>query len=129
MERPDWDDYFLAIAEVVSHRADCVRRQVGAVIVKHNRIVSTGYNGAPAGEDGCLSNGACPRAHSLTKPYTNYDDPKSPGYCIAVHAEANALLYADRANTEGATLYCTDAPCGGCDKLIRGAGIVRVVTF
>ena len=121
MNRPDWDTYFLNIAKTVSQRADCSRRQVGAIIVKKNRIVSTGYNGAPAGEKGCLA-GFCPRANSDVKPnelpYTN---------CIAIHAEANALLYANRNAKKGATIYVTTKPCGDCEKLIKGAGILRVV--
>lgn len=124
MNRPDWDHYFMAIADAVAARADCSRRQVGVVIVKNNRIVSTGYNGAPSGDAGCLE-GACPRAFSDVDPGSSYDS--GPGTCIAVHAEANALLYADRDKCEGATLYGTCAPCDGCWRLIRGGGIKRVI--
>jgi dCMP deaminase len=122
--RPGWDAYFLDIAKAVAARADCSRRRVGAVIVKDNRIISTGYNGAPAGEPGCLS-GACPRARSSVAPGSPYES--GTGSCIAVHAEANALLYSDRSRCEGATLYLTVEPCQWCAKLIRGAGIARVV--
>lgn len=128
--RLDWDDYFLGIAKAVSLRADCTRRQVGAVVVDaQHRILSTGYNGAPAGQPGCLTAGACPRGQtslSHVLPGSSYDT--GPGACIAVHAEANALLYADGWHLRGATLYCTDEPCGGCARLIAGAGIIRVVT-
>jgi dCMP deaminase len=124
--RPDWDEYFLAIAKVVAKRADCSRRQVGAVIVQNNRIVATGYNGAAAGQPGCGTDGACPRAKSDVAPGSSYDT--GPGSCIAIHAEANALLYADRGKCEGSTIYCTEEPCGGCLRLISGAGIGRVVT-
>jgi dCMP deaminase len=65
--RPGWDDYFLAIAEAVAARADCTRRQVGAVIVRDHRIVATGYNGAPPGHRGCLSAGACPRGRHYVR--------------------------------------------------------------
>jgi dCMP deaminase len=113
--RPGWDDYFLNIAQAVSARADCTRRQVGAVIVRERRIVSTGYNGAPSGHLGCLSDGACPRGqHFALGPFDNnfckcgnpwpcpewavpgssYDT--GPGACVALHAEQNALLYASR---------------------------------
>jgi len=119
-DRPDWDTYFLGIAKAVSVRADCSRRKVGAVIVKDRRIVATGYNGAPAGKPGCLS-GACPRAQMDVAQYTSYDN------CISIHAEANALLYADRDKTVGATIYITDKPCNWCAKLIDGAGIDRIV--
>jgi dCMP deaminase len=157
--RPDWDGYFLGIASAVAARADCTRRQVGAVIVKGNRIVSTGYNGAPSGLPGCLTDGRCPRGkHYMVPRYTmapyeiapkhyygsvmeacacspesswpcpeaavpgsSYDT--GPGSCISIHAEANALLYADRDKCEGATLYCTDQPCDGCKKLLLAGGI------
>lgn len=131
--RPTWDTYFLKIAEIVSDRADCRRRRHGALVVKDHRIVSTGYNGAPAGMRGCLD-GYCPRGQLPVgeKPLgTTYDS--GAGLCIAVHAEANALLYADRAGTEGAVLYLSSSsgakgqPCMGCWRLIMGAGITRVV--
>lgn len=120
--RPDWDIYFMGIALAVSVRSDCERRKVGAVVVKDRRIRGTGYNGAPAGEPGCES---CPRRTSGVCPGSSYDT--GAGACVAVHAEANALLYCDREDLIGATLYLTDAPCEGCQKLIRGAGVTRVV--
>lgn len=145
MDRPDWDSYFLAIAGTVSLRADCTRRQVGAVIVKDHRIVSTGYNGAPAGNAGCLG-GACPRGKHYLKPVFSYPDefdfcacgeawpcPKAsePGSnysnCVAIHAEANALLYARWQDCQGSTIYITDEPCSDCSKLITGAGIKVLV--
>lgn len=154
--RPSWDEYFITIAQAVATRADCSRRKVGAVIVKNNRIVATGYNGAPAGRAGCLE-GLCPRGRHYAVPQNSTEyvntietpwyvckcghtwpcpdaaEPGSqyetgPGMCIAVHAEANALLYADRDKCEGATMYLTCSPCQWCYKLIEGAGIVRVKT-
>lgn len=128
MSRPDWDSYFLAIAVAVSIRADCTRRQVGAVVVDNRRIVGTGYNGAPAGDRGCASDGACPRGkldYDEVAPLSSYDT--GPGSCIAVHAEANALLYTDRGDLYGSTLYVTCEPCEGCLRLIRAAGVMRVV--
>lgn len=122
VERPTWDEYFLAIAEVVATRADCVRRKVGAVIVKDNRIVATGYNGAPAGKPGCQS---CPRRLSGVESGSSYDT--GPGTCVAIHAEINSLLYADRDHCVGGTIYVTDKPCYNCEKAIIGAGIVRTV--
>ena len=124
MSRPDWNGYFMGIANAVSKRADCSRRRVGAVIVKNNRIISTGYNGAPSGDAGCLS-GACPRASSDAPPGSSYDT--GPGACIAIHAEANAIVYADGNLTRGAAIYVTHQPCDGCSKLIRAAGITTVV--
>lgn len=130
--RPDWDEYFLDIATVVARRADCTRAHHGAVVVDgQHRIVSTGYNGSPAGMPGCLSAGACPRgqltAEQLGHLAGGYDDPQSPGFCISVHAEANALLYAGRGRAAGATIYVTGKPCHGCEKLIRASGIARIV--
>jgi dCMP deaminase len=93
-----------------------------------HRIIATGYNGAAAGAPGCLTADACPRGRlSLDEvlPGSSYDT--GPGACIAIHAEANALLYADGHRTRGATLYVTSEPCEGCQRLIDGAGIIRVV--
>lgn len=145
-DRPGWDSYFLGIAQAVAVRADCTRSKVGAVIVKDHRIVSTGYNGAPAGEPGCLSAGACPRgrhyridnevygwksACACGHPDWPCPDAVEPGSsydnCVALHAESNALLYSSLDERRGATLYVTREPCTGCHKLIQGAGIARVV--
>lgn len=123
--RPDWDEYFLGIADAVSKRGECTRRRVGAVLVKDKRIRATGYNGAPSGAPSCLL-GQCPRAFSNVAPGSSYDT--GAGTCIAVHAEANVLLYATRDDCEGATLYITDDPCEGCTRLILGSGVVRVET-
>lgn len=119
MTRPDWDSYFLGIADAVSARSDCERSKVGAVVVKDRRIRSTGFNGAPAGKPGCAT---CPRRTSGVVPGSDYSN------CVAIHAEGNALLYCDREDLIGATLYITRAPCYGCQKLIAAAGITRVVT-
>jgi dCMP deaminase len=124
--RPDWDSYFLEIAKTVATRADCTRRQVGTVIVDdQHRVVSVGYNGAAPGKPGCLTAGACPRGQIskdvIPSGTGGYDE------CIAIHSEANAIMYAGFQRTQGATLYCTDEPCVGCTKLIEGSGIARVV--
>jgi dCMP deaminase len=129
--RPTFDEYYLHIAEVVATRSDCVRRKHGAVIVSpDHRPISFGYNGAPAGQPGC-DEGACPRGNlgydDLASLAGGYDDPDSPGYCISIHAEANAIILAGRSATKGATIYVTGEPCHGCEKLISAAGIERVV--
>jgi dCMP deaminase len=126
--RPDWDTYYLGIAHAVAARADCTRRTIGAIIVKGDRIVSTGYNGAPTGKPGCLTAGACPRGLMNTTdvaPGSSYDT--GSGACIALHAEQNAIL---RAGLEcrGSVLYITAEPCDGCVRLIEGSGIARVVS-
>lgn len=126
--RPDMDTYYMGIAVAVLARADCTRRKVGAVVVLGDRIVSTGYNGAPSGQPGCLTNGACPRGQLSAldvAPGSSYDT--GPGSCIALHAEQNAILRAGR-DCRGATLYVTEEPCDGCSRLIAGAGFARVVT-
>lgn len=125
---PSWDDYFLGIAKAVSARAKCTRRKVGSVIVYERRIIATGYNGAAPGRPDCLE-GACPRGrqdYSQVTPLSDYDTVGAAGFCIAVHAEVNALLFATR-DTKGATAYITDEPCPGCRKALAAAGIVRAV--
>lgn len=122
--RPDWRDYFLDIAAAVKGRGDCLRRQVGAVLVRPDQtIASTGYNGAWRGGPSCLA-GECPRGRSDVEHGSSYDT--GPGACIALHAEQNALLFA-REDTTGFTMYLTTAPCDGCMKLLRGARLRAVV--
>jgi dCMP deaminase len=118
--RQSWDAYFLDLARATATRATCVRRKHGAVIVADRRIVATGYNGGPSGYGHCID-GACPRARSDTPMGQDYDN------CIAIHAEANALLFSSPSERRNATLYCTGAPCFGCAKLIANSGIGEVV--
>lgn len=126
--RPTWHEWALNVASVVATRADCTRRQVGAVILDaEHRIISTGYNGYPSDRPGCLSAGACPRGQR-----TYADIPKDSAYvgvsvvCEAIHAEENAILYARR-DLRGSTLYSTQKPCPNCQRFIAGAGISLVV--
>ena len=124
--RPSWDEWALGIAAAVAKRGDCVRSQVGAIALdEHHIIVGAGYNGAPSGAPGCLSDGACPRATSGVEPGSSYDT--GPGACIALHAEQNLIRMADWRLLIRATLYVTREPCGGCWKLIYGARFRRVV--
>jgi len=129
MSRPTWDEWGLALAKTVATRADCTRRQVGAVLMTPDHsIVATGYNGAPAGEKGCLTASACPRGRMSTEavePGSSYDT--GAGACIAIHAEQNALLRATWDDMFGATLYITDEPCDGCWRMIRATPIQMVV--
>jgi len=123
--RQSWDEYFLGLAAAAAGRSNCSRRAVGAVVVQRRRIRATGYNGPPSGYGHCDA-GHCPRAAAShpVRPVmmgVAYDD------CVAVHAEANALLFADLADRDGATLYSTAAPCFGCAKLIANSGISEVV--
>ena len=119
-DRPNQDDYFMEIASVVAKRSTCLRNQVGALFVKDKRLLTTGYNGAPAGlphcEDvGCAREGvASGTRHEL---------------CRAVHAEQNAIIQAalHGVSIEGATLYCTHQPCILCAKMMINAKVSRVV--
>lgn len=121
--RPDWDVYFAHIARAVSLRADCRRRQVGCVIVdRDHRIIATGYNGSPPGGPSCLA-GECSRG---LLSYAEAAAGGSYSNCVAVHAEANALLFA-RASVKGTTVYVTDVPCDDCEKLLAAAGVERIV--
>ena len=123
-QRPDHDTYYMQIAMAVRERADCVGQKVGAVIVFKNRIISTGYNGTPAGMKNC-SDGGC---HRCANRGTQYKSGTAYDLCICVHAEQNALLSAARfgISVEGATLYTTTQPCFGCLKEMLQAGIDTV---
>lgn len=122
---PDWDTYYMGIAFAVREKANCSGNRVGAVIVKDNRVISTGYNGVPEGLPNCLDGGClrCQNPGGQFKSGTGYD------LCICVHAEQNALLSAARFGiaVEGATLYTTMQPCFGCAKEMLQAKIKRVV--
>jgi len=119
-QRPDIDNYFMNIAVLVSSRATCLRRKVGAVIVKGKQIVSTGYNGAPQGLPHCLDIG-CAREGIPSGERTEL--------CRGAHAEQNAINFAARfgISIEGATVYSTHLPCSWCAKSIINSGIKRVV--
>lgn len=126
--RPSKKEWAINLARAVAKRADCTRRQVGAVTFdKDFRVISTGYNGAPSGKPGCLSDGACPRG-KMSKtdvvPGSSYDT--GAGSCIAIHAEANAIMFADPVRRVGGTMYVTDEPCDGCMKFIEGSGLIAV---
>lgn len=127
--RPDWPTYFLGVAQAVAARADCQKARFGAVIVdQDHRIVSTGYNGSPPGDPRSCLDGDCPRATSGAQPNTG-----SYGDCISLHAEQNAIVYADWKRTQGATIYLwgtreDNSPCPMCAKLIVAAGIAHVIS-
>lgn len=123
-ERPNWDEYFMGFAKAADVRADCRRRQVGAVIATvDHRLVMSGYNGAPSGGPSCLR-GECPRG-LLT--YEQLPANGSYANCVALHAEQNAILWTDRRDREGGTIYVTAAPCDQCCRLIAGSGLAYVV--
>ena len=121
--RPPWDLVWMEIAETISKRSRCSRAQVGAVVVsKNQRICATGYNGPAANwpyNTDCIE--WCPRARGEVPLDNTYDT------CPSIHAESNALLYVDRSQVEGGTIYVTGACCMQCAKLISNSGITQVV--
>ena len=129
--RPDWTEYFLDIAETVGKRATCLRRTYGAVIVKDHIVISTGYNGAPCGEENCSDSGYCEREKQQVPPGERYE------LCVAVHAEQNAIINADPHRLKGATIYivgfnadgsrASGKPCFLCRRMIKNAMIAKVV--
>lgn len=120
-----WDKRFMELTEQVADWSSCFKenRQVGAVIVKNKRILTTGYNGAPEGVKSCKERGECLRVKLGIESGTRHE------LCYAVHAEQNAIIQAARLGIvlEGATLYCTHQPCVICAKMIINAGIKRIV--
>lgn len=133
MPRPSWEEYYLNIATQVAERGTCLRRKFGAVIVQNGQIISTGYVGSPRGTINCCDLSQCPREAAQIPPGERYE------LCRSVHAEANAIIHADRINMIGSTLYlaCLDAktgeftpgtkPCRMCTRMIINAGIEKVI--
>ena len=121
-KRPDWDQYFMSIAQVVASRSNCVKRKVAAVVVKDKRIISTGYNGTPRGTTNC-NEGGCPRCNQLATSGTGLEE------CFCSHGEENAITQAAYHGTslKGSSLYSTFSPCLLCTKMIINAGIQEVI--
>lgn len=140
MNRVSKDEYYLNIAKAVSRRSTCLKRRYGAVIVNNDEIIATGYNGSPRGESNCCDIGKCKR---IDKPHNtgDYSD------CCSVHAEQNAIISASRKDMIGSTLYLFGGeekyidgvtyldwpldkvePCPICKRMIKNAGIEKVVT-
>lgn len=125
MKNTKWDERFLKMAEEVATWSSCFQenRQVGAVIAKNKRILTTGYNGASAGIMSCKERGECLRRKLNIPSGTRHE------VCYATHAEQNAIIQAAKMgiSIDGATLYCTHQPCVICSKMIINSGIVRIV--
>ena len=132
MNRVSKDEYYLNIAKSVLQRSTCLRRRYGAVIVKNDEIISTGYNGAPRGETNCIDSGICEREA--------LNIPKGERYelCVAVHAEQNAIISASRDKMIGATIYiagkevatgkdANPAPCLICRRMLKNSGISKCI--
>ena len=122
MNRPTWDEYFIEIARLVASRSTCLRRQVGAVMVKDKNILATGYNGTPSGIRHCSEVG-CLRQQ------LNVPSGERHELCRGLHAEQNAIIQAAKhgVNIDGATLYCTHSPCIICSKMLINSGVQRIV--
>lgn len=123
MNRPSWDEYFMEMAELTAKRSTCMRRSVGAVIVKDRHAIATGYNGAPRGIAHCEERGGCIRQQ------LNVPSGQRHELCMALHAEQNAIIQAAAMGNsiEGGTIYITHQPCAICAKMIINAGITRIV--
>jgi dCMP deaminase len=123
-KRPEIDEYFLKIASVVAERSTCRRHHMGAIAVRDKHILTTGYNGAPAGAKDCLELG-CLRDEQGIPSGTRTE------VCRAIHAEQNVIIQAGLhgVSLEGSTVYCTHTPCVLCAKMLVNARISRFVTF
>ncbi len=129
--RPEWNEYFIEIAKVVSSRSTCLRRKYGAVIVKDKVIISSGYNGSPRGIANCIDLGRCTRKELNVPSGERYE------LCEAVHAEQNAIINAPPDRMKGATIYiagfeedksfAAGRPCKLCDRMIRNAQIQDIL--
>lgn len=129
--RPDWDNYFIEIAKVVSSRSTCLRRKYGAVIVKDNVIISTGYNGSPRGVKNCIDLKRCKREELNIPSGERYE------LCEAVHAEQNAIINGSPERMKNAVIYiagfeeggnfANGIPCKLCNRMIRNAQIKEVI--
>lgn len=119
--RPSWETYFMDIASLVAKRSTCLRRTVGAAIVKEKRILSTGYNGAPSGIRHCLETGCLREQMGLAS-------GERHELCRGIHAEQNAIIQAalHGVSIKDADLYCTNLPCSICAKMLINAGIRKI---
>ena len=120
--RPDWDTYFMDMAKLASRRSSCLRRAVGAVLVKDRRLLATGYNGVPSGVTHCEVTG-CLREK------LNVPSGERHELCRGLHAEQNAIIQAafHGVSIRDAVLYCTNLPCIICAKMLINAGVRRIV--
>ena len=119
--RPSWETYFMNITNLVAERSTCLRRAVGAVLVKDKRILSTGYNGAPANLKHC-------REVGCLREQLGIESGKMHELCRGIHAEQNAIIQAayHGVSVKGAVIYCTNQPCSICARMIINAGIVKI---
>lgn len=125
-KRPSWDEYFMKMAEVARERSNCLRGSVGAVMVKNQRVIATGYNGAPIGVKDCID-GGCVRC--LRRHQNKIKSGEEKALCICLHAEQNAILQSayHGMSTLDAVLYSTIEPCMQCAKELINAGVKEIV--
>lgn len=121
MGRLSWDQYFIKFAYLASERTTCIRRKVGAILVKDNHIIATGYNGAPRGIPHCTK-------ETCIREQNNIPSGKCQELCRGLHAEQNLLIQAARTGiiVKDSSLYCTTFPCSTCAKMIINSGIIHV---
>ena len=120
--RPSWETYFMDIAELVAKRSTCIRRAVGAIVVKDKRILTTGYNGAPSGTSHCKDAGCI-------RDTLNVASGERHELCRGIHAEQNAIIQAalHGVSIKDSILFCTNLPCSICAKMIINAGIQKIM--
>jgi len=124
--RPSWEEYFLKLADVVKTRSNCFRNQMGAIIVKDQRIIATGYNGTPRKIKNCNEGGCLRCAQRESGELKRFEHEER---CICIHAEQNAIIQAayHGNSTENSTMYLTVTPCLACAKMLINAGISKVI--
>lgn len=129
VQRKDWDTYFMDIAYMASTRSRCPRRQVGACLVKGKKLLGTAYNGAPSGVPDCSEGGCLIREEVELMTSTDGEDKmiKRQSCVRTIHAEQNLLLFTDRDDREGSTVYVTDQPCWTCANMLANSGVVEII--
>ncbi|WIV18335.1 dCMP deaminase family protein [Paenibacillus polygoni] len=126
--RKDWDTYFMDIAYMVSTRSRCSRRHVGAVLVQGKKLLGTAYNGAPMGVPDCLEAGCMISEEYELIVKDGKEEMIKKQRCVrTIHAEQNLLLFTDRADREGSSVYVTDEPCWTCANMLANSGIVEII--
>lgn len=127
--RPSWDEYFVSISLLTKNRSNCIKRKVGCILVKDNRILSLGYNGTPVNTQNCYS-GGCKRCMDQFNNKENRNENssgKALDLCMCLHAEENALLFVNKTDLKDSTMYVTLIPCISCVKKILQCKIKKVV--
>jgi len=126
--RKDWDTYFMDIAYMASTRSQCSRRRVGSVLVQGKKLLGSAYNGAPMGVPDCSEAGCMLVEEYEVKVVDGREEMVKKQRCIrTIHAEQNLLLFTDRHDREGSTVYVTDQPCWTCANMLANSGIIEIV--